>query len=476
MFKKFNQSPSGWQTKPMERKSYYFYFSGQDAIYELVNAFLVTYLMFQGVNLAKAGTVMLAVKVWDAFNDTIFGVIFDSVKFKSGKKYTPWLKIATVLIPISTVLLFFIPSGGSETTKLIWFAVAYILWDTAYTLCDVPIYGVITSMTQEMQERNSMLSYKSIWGGVGVAVTTVIASLFVSEEISSNYTVVAVIIALFALVSMLPALFFIRERYNSDTMDNFTIRKMFRYLFKNKYLFIYYIGYFFFTALNVSSSFNLFVSYYIFKNELFSLIVSAISIAPQLIFSLFVPRILKKIDKMKLLKLCAVTNLTLSVLIWLFGSKNIVMYTILSVLRAVPMGIHGVIMFMFTPDCAEYGEFKTGTEANGITFSIQTFMAKLTSAISSALGIFLLGLKSTEWKSVEVENFQELTALNIQQTPHALDVLWFIYTMVPAIGCFIAIIIWSFYKLNDNDVQIMANCNTNKISRSNALKKLSRRY
>ena len=42
---------------------------------------------------------------------------------------------------------------------------------------------------------------------------------------------------------------------------------------------------------------------------------------------------------------------------------------------------------MFTPDCAEYGRFKSGTEAKGITFAVQTFMAKLTGSISGALGL-----------------------------------------------------------------------------------------
>lgn len=476
MFKKLKETPLGWETSSPERKSYYIYFVGQNMIYTLVSTFLVTYLMFQGVNLAKVGTIMLLVKVWDAINDAIFGVIFDSVKFKSGKKYVPWLKISNVLIPVSTILLFIIPKSSGETLKLVWFAVAYICWDTAYTLCDVPIYGVITSMTKNMDERNSMLSYKSIWGGVGTAVATLIANVLVSQKINSNYSVVALVISVGAVVTMIPVVFNINERFTSVGEENFTIRSMFRYLIKNKYLFIYYIGFFFYSAFNVSASFNLFVSYYIFNNELISLIVGAIGVVPQLIFSLLVPKMLKKIDKTKLMILCNILNVLLSIVIWIFGKQHIVIYIILSTLRAVPMGIYGVIMFMFTPDCAEYGKYSSGIEANGITFAIQTFMVKLTAAISGALGMFLLGLNSTGWQSVEVENFQELSNSGIVQTPHALNVLWFIYVMIPAIGCLIGLFVWYFYKLNDKDVQIMADCNANKITRKEAETLLSKKY
>ncbi len=477
MFKNlFYGNPSGWQTNPAERKSYYVYFAGQNIIYSLVTGFLTTYLMFQGVNLAKAATVMLVVKIWDAVNDAIFGVIFDAVKFKSGKKYLPWLKISTFLIPLSTLLLFMIPADSGENLKLIWFAVAYILWDSSYTLCDVPIYGVITSMTKNLDERNSMLSYKSIWGGVGTAVTTLVANLLVSQNVNSNYTVVAIVLCAIALGTMIPVLFNIKERFNSISEETFTIRRMFSYLIKNKYLLIYYIGYFFFSSANVSGAFNLFVSYYIFNNELFALVVSVISVAPQLIFSLLVPKMLRKIDKMKLYKISAVLIIVLSIATWVVGYKSIVLYIVLSTLRAVPVGIQGVLMFMFTPDCAEYGKYKSGIEANGITFAIQTFMVKLTAAISGALGMFLLGLKSTGWISVEVENFQQLAELGVKQTDHALDVLWFIYVMVPAIGCFIALVIWNFYKLNDKDVQIMADCNAEKITRKEAENLLNKKY
>lgn len=476
LIEKLKTTPSGWETTPGERKSYYLYFSGQNAIYFLLANYLTTYLMFLGINPVKSAAVMLAVKIWDAVNDALFGVIFDSVKFKSGKKYLPWIKISTVLIPLTTLILFCIPASAGETTKLLWFAVGYIIWDTAYTLCDVPIYGAITAMTRNIEERNAMLSYKSIWAGVGIAFITVAGTVLVSEHVGANYTVVAAVTAVFAFLTMLPINKTLRERYVPEEEEAFTIRRMFSYLFKNKYLLIYYFGYFFYSAANISGALTLFVSYYLFNDILISLIISACGTVPSLVFSLLVPGMLKKIDKMKLYKLCCVLMVVLSLVMWLIGYNNLILHIVLYVLRSIPLSIIGVIMFIFTPDCAEYGKFKSGIEAKGITFAIQTFMVKLTAAVSGALGMFILGLKSTGWITVEVQSFEELQTLGIVQSEHALDVLWFSYVMVPAIGCFIAYLIWNFYKLNDKDVQIMADCNTGKITREEAENKLSRKY
>ena len=45
-------------------------------------------------------SIILAIgKVWDAVNDTLFGLIVDAVKFKSGHKFLPWLRLSTILIP-----------------------------------------------------------------------------------------------------------------------------------------------------------------------------------------------------------------------------------------------------------------------------------------------------------------------------------------------------------------------------------------
>lgn len=469
-------SPDGWMTSSKERKSYYLYFAGQNMIYSLVTSFLTTYLLFLGVDPTKSGVVMIIVKIWDAVNDTIFGVIFDKVKFKSGKKFIPWLKISTALIPVTTIMLFVIPSTGGENFYLAWLAVAYILWDTAYTLCDVPIYGVITSMTDNMGERTSMLSYKSIWAGLGTAITTIIATVLVGEYVKSNYSVAAVVVSVIAFAVMIPVVFNVKERFKSEDEEDFTLRRMFSYLFKNKYLLIYYLGFFFYSSANVANSLTLFASYYLFHNSQFSLIVQACNLLPQAIFAFLVPQMVKRWDKMKIFKISNLLIIVTSVIIWLCGYNSIVLYLIFTSLRSIPLGIVGIIMFMFTPDCAEYGQYKTGIEAKGITFAIQTFMAKLTGAIQAALPLFILGLESSEWVTYSAENFDELNKMGATQTGHALDVLWFTFIMLPAIGCALAAVVWRFYKLNDKDVQLMAKCNYGEISKSEAEKELSISY
>lgn len=467
---KANKNPL-WQTTNKERKSYYIYFTGQNMIYTLVTTILTTALLFQGIDVEKAAGITLLIKIWDAVNDAIFGCIFDKVRFKSGKKFMPWLKISLIAIPVSTVLLFSMPKDGSEAFKLAWYAITYILWDTAYTLCDVPIYGMVTAMTERLDERTALQSYKSIWGGVGSGLSTILATVLAGEGIGFSYSTVSIIIAVVALITMSFICKNGVERCGGEQDETFTVRKMFKYLFSNKNLLVYYGGIFFYSGANITGLMTLVVSFYLFNSSLFSLIVMALSAVPALIFSLLVPKMVEKFDKMKIFMFCAFITIALSVVMWLLGYSNTWLIVALYVIRAVPQSIMGVMMFMFTPDCAEYGKFKSGIEAKGITFSIQTFMTKLTGAISSALYLFLLGV--IDWKDVSAaENFDQLKEMGITRTPQTLEGLWFLFIMVPAIGIALGMLFWSFYKLKDNDVQLMTDANNGKITREEAIEKL----
>ncbi len=477
---RLKSTPKGWKTNSLERKSYYAYLSGQNIIYNLVASCLTTYFAFVGLDLIKIAGVMAAVKVWDAVNDTLFGVIFDSVKFKSGQKYLPWLRGSLVLIPVASVFMFAIPAGWSENAQLAWFAIAYIAWDSIYTLCDVPIYGILTSMTDNVDERNSMMSYRSIWGGAGGAAVPLVAALLVSEEVKSNYTVVAIVCAVAALITMAPACFKLQERYKpSVEEENFSVKNMFKYLFSNKYLLLYYGGFFFYSSVNYVTALNLLASYYLFHDEMFTTIVGIASAPVSFIGAMLIPKLVRKFDKMTVFRVSVLAAVILGVLMWVMGYSNPMYFLVISIIRSIPTSTLGVMLFMFTPDCAEYGKYKTGIEAKGITFAIQTFMVKLTGAVSSALSTLLLGLPIVGWnlyEQFEINNFSDLTAINATQTPEALNAFWLIYALIPSIGYLVSWAVWECYKLNDKDVQIMAQCNSGAITREEAEASLSRKY
>ena len=465
-----------YMTTKKERLSYWTYFVGQNVYYNITAAFISTYLAMQGISLAKVAMVLLIVKVWDAINDPIFGFIFDKVKFKNGQKSLPWLKIAVLLIPVVTIVLFSIPSGMSETAKLIWFGVAYLLWDTVYTLTDVPAYAMLNTMTDNLQERNLLLSVNRVFSGGGVVIYGVVLPLLISEQVGTSASMAVAILSIFSAITMVPLCLNCKERnYKPEEEDeNFSPKQMFQYLRSNKYLLTYYAGYMATDALKTSAAVLLFVSFYLFGNSLYSIVLNILNMVPGVFAAMLMPTLLKKFDKFKTLFWLNILNILLGLVIYFAGYGNQTFFLVMTCIRTIPMSVVGILAFMFTPDCAEYGQFKSGISAKGITFAIQTFSVRITGAVSSSLALFLLGL--FDWISVEAESFEELAAMGIQQSAGALNGLWIVYALVPVIGMIISTFFYLGYKLNDKDVQIMAKCNSGEISREEAEKLLSRKY
>ncbi len=470
-----NKHPE-YMTTSSERLSYWTYFVGQNIYYNITAAFISTYLAMQGISLAKVAVVLLIVKIWDAVNDPIFGFIFDKVKFKNGQKSLPWLRIAVLLIPVVTIVLFSIPAALSETGKLVWFGVAYLLWDTVYTLTDVPAYAMLNTMTDNLQERNLLLSVNRVFSGGGVLIYGVVLPLLISESVGMSSSMAIAILSVFSALTMVPLCLKCKERNYKPGQEeeNFTPRQMLSYLKSNKYLLIYYCGYMATDALKTFNAVLLFVSFYLFGNSLFSIVLNILNMVPGVFAAMLMPTILRRADKFKTLFLCNIVCIVFGLVIYFTGYDNQGLFLTLTCIRTIPMSVLNILAFMFTPDCAEYGQYKSGISAKGITFAIQTFSVKITGAISSSLALFLLGLFG--WISVEAESFEQLAAMNIQQSAAALNGLWIVYALVPVIGMIISTFFYLGYKLNDRDVQIMAKCNSGEISRQDAEKLLSRNY
>ena len=290
-----------------------------------------------------------------------------------------------------------------------------------------------------------------------------------------SFTTISQIVVALALVTMIWLCLFGKEHMISDRSGekSYSIRQMLSYLAKNKYLLIFFGGLTCIHGLNTAQSVLQFATFYLFDSALLATLIAAIAFVSAVILSFFLPLLLRKFDKYKMIQACAIVFFALSAIIWVIG-PHLVPHLVLSVIRGFAYGGVTVLQFMFTPDCAEYGEYKIGTEAKGITFATQTFTMKLTSALSGAIGIAILGIFG--WQSVAAESFAELAAMGVTQTEPALSALWAVYALLPAIGGGLCMLIWSRYKLDTKDAGLMAQYNQGKLTRKECDEQLSRTY
>ena len=152
-----------------EKFSFGVYFVGQLILYGIVASYLSLFMTESGIDPFVISAVLLAAKVWDAVNDPLFAVVIDRKQLLKHK-YSSWVRLSTYLIPLTTVFIFLMPGSLGSAAKVIWVLVGYVLWDTAYTMCDVPIHALATCMTDNVEERDGLFVRKTVFGYIGILI------------------------------------------------------------------------------------------------------------------------------------------------------------------------------------------------------------------------------------------------------------------------------------------------------------------
>lgn len=449
------------QTKLSERIAYGIFFLGQGFIYSMISRYLMFYLT-EEVHIATGivTVILTASKVWDAVNDTLFGVAVDKVHFKSGNKFKPWLNITTLLLPVGTILLFSVPGNSPQSVKVIYAVAAYLLWDLLYTMCDVPIFSLVTAMTDNIRERGNIYTI----AGIGGAVATAVTSLFlvrIFDRFGFLYT--AMLVSALGIVFMRPVVHLAKERHKGQqaTQENSSLRDMWIYLKGNKYL-----RYFIFYRLISGSMFISVLTYftkYCIGDVTFESIIMMVAIPFSVILYLIAPLIMKRFDKIKIYRFCMIIVILAYSVLYFVGWQNKVLMVILLVLALDAAIIPSILMSAIPADCVEYGCYKTGIRKEGITFAMQTFTNKFCSSVATAIAGLLLIV-------IGYENETGVMTDSMQNGLFA-GMCW-----LPVIGQLLGLPLLFKYKLRDKDVQIMADVNSGKMEKEEAEKIFAGRY
>lgn len=450
-----------FQTRKVERFSYGLYFFGQLIFYGIVVQFLQLFMTDSGIPALVVSGIFVVAKIWDAINDPLFGLLVDKSNMKKGK-YIPWVRLSTFLIPLATIFIFVVPQSIPIAWKAVWIAVGYVLWDTSYTICDVPIFALATSMTSEQKERDWLYVFNRFFTFVGALfVLLIVPQLY--PKIGWPLTVI--IVSAFAMLTMLPIGYLAKERAHTKSEKEPSIGELLRYLKSNKFLLIFNGASIIACLTATGGAVSNYVAIHCLGSSDWISIIAVLMALPMLITIVIVQAIIDKIDKFKIFVGSCIINVVLGVVSYFVGYDNMVAFCVLVVIKSIFSGATGVLGVMFTADCAEYGHYKTGNRAQGMAFSVQTFTAKITGALSGAIGMAALA----------AVGFVE--GQGVAQSAETISGIWALYTIVPCIASAVSLVfLMIFYKLKSKDAEIMGKVNRGEMTREEAESLLSREY
>lgn len=107
---------------------------GKDMVYMFCASYMLYYYQdILGVSAIAMGIILLAARVFDAFNDPIMGVVVAKTRTRWGK-FRPWLFIGTLLNAVVLFLMFSAPPTLDGGGLVAYAAVTYVLWGVTYTM------------------------------------------------------------------------------------------------------------------------------------------------------------------------------------------------------------------------------------------------------------------------------------------------------------------------------------------------------
>ncbi len=457
------QKTLGYQTAKKERVAYWLFFLGQNILWGYAG-YVETFLTDIGIAAAAAAVILLVPKLWDAVNDVLFGYIVDRYTFRNGQKFIPWVRVGCTAIGITTVAMFAIPESLAQPVKIVWFLVTYILFDISYTILDTPAFAVTTVMTTNVEERAAIIAGGKLWSMVGGVIATLLVPLL---RPVLGWFVACVVFVAVSLVLMIPLLFAVKERRSETAAEseNPSFREMLRYLKHNKYLIVALIALLLLGLASLEQKMAIYMGRICLEQENMATLVAGGAAVSVIVVSALVPVLSKRWDKFYVLCAGMAFTVVMNIVAYFVGYDSLVLAILMTMLKCAGLGFWSVVIYMLVADTVEYGTYKTGTRAAGITFSLQCFAAKLKNGLIGTVVLFSLAAVGF----VEGEN--------AVQPAGVADGVWGLFCLLPAAGYAVALVmLMALYKLRSKDVQVMSQYNNGQITKAEAEAALVSKY
>lgn len=125
---------------------------GRDMSYQLIASFLLTYIQFgMTLSIVQFTTISLLIgvggRIWDAVNDPMMGAIIEGSHMKFGK-FRPWILMGAVLTGAIIIAMFNVQSL-SGWSFVVFMAVTYLLWESAFTMNDIGYWSMLASLSSK---------------------------------------------------------------------------------------------------------------------------------------------------------------------------------------------------------------------------------------------------------------------------------------------------------------------------------------
>jgi len=498
------ENPPALQTYgKTEMRLYLTGLAGQNIVYNVFNSLFVHFVQFVLMVPALTVSIIMAVgRIWDALNDPVMGTIVDRTRSKWGK-CRPYLLFIPLPIFIEVALCFVSfgsydaanPGSGRNILIVTWITVFVMLYSVFYTIGDIPLWGAPSLMTEIEKDRNRLYSMgrliASIAGGIVMLGALPIAQavcdylrdnvyggdLVRGERMGFFAVAVGFLIigcSLFQLTGIK-----MKERIKPSEEHN-SIMGNVKMMWNNKPFRQVLLSGILSSPKNTIMivAFPLVNYYFAGKNPakalMYIILLGGGLMIGMMVGQALTPRLTERFEKKTLYNFSNYGGVPILLIAYAIywtapnhdvtGMGYVAVLCILFAFVGVTTGLNMVMQTLMIGDAVDLEEYSTGIRPDGVFFSGQTFLAKLTAGIAtimSGVGYSIVGFSDAKVGELNRLIAEGVTGNALRGAMPEYDsfmtVLFFLMTILPAIGSLLAVIpTWKYAMSNREHKNLLA--------------------
>ncbi|MFN2303092.1 MAG: MFS transporter, partial [Anaerolineales bacterium] len=151
---------------------------------------------------------------WDFINDPIIGYLSDRTRSRWGRR-RPFLLFGAIPFGLSFILLWLSPNL-SQTGLIIYYSIAYIIYEALATTVYMPYYALTPELTEDYDERTKLTSFRMMFNIIGSLTAYILPLLIIGNDwqlaTSRSVVIMAVVAAVIAATPILGVFFGTKEK------------------------------------------------------------------------------------------------------------------------------------------------------------------------------------------------------------------------------------------------------------------------
>jgi glucuronide carrier protein len=292
------------------------------------------------------------------------------------------------------VAVFSIPTGLSDTGKVVWALVSYGLFQLAYSFVNIPYGSLAAVMTQDPDERAKLSMSRSIAASVAILVIALVVSPQIggSDNLQRSFTIITLGFAVVGLGLYLWSFATSREIVERET-GQVSVRETLDMLRVNRPLIIlcaatvvFLIGMFALQTVAV------FYSRDVLGNADLYIVLTLVQTAGMVLAAVIVPMAAAAFGKKRTYVIAALAGTVSALGVAFAPASDPVVGIVAYGLLGVPLGVVNTLIFAFQADTVDFGEWRSGIRAEGANYAVLSFMRKVGQGVGGAVAAYTIGL------------------------------------------------------------------------------------